>query len=126
MIIFSLKQYDAKISITRVVKDFTTCFFRLAIHFITDSIDASTQLTLVNAVYFKGLWQVKFRPEATLAKSFYQYRDAPKMANFMRMRRYFRTDYDSSIDSQVLILPFEVSSLNFLGFIIFRIQYIMF
>ncbi|KAL0819137.1 hypothetical protein ABMA28_008396 [Loxostege sticticalis] len=72
-----------------------------------DSLGVNTQLALVNAVYFKGIWQVKFRPDSTMPKDFYMYNGGKKTANFMRMRRYFKTDFDPSIGSQVLILPFE-------------------
>ncbi|XP_028172428.1 leukocyte elastase inhibitor-like [Ostrinia furnacalis] len=72
-----------------------------------ESIGTNMQMALVNAVYFKGLWAVKFRPDSTMPRDFFMYNGAKKTANFMRMRRYFRTDFDSSIGSQILSLPFE-------------------
>lgn len=36
-----------------------------------DDIDSLTRLVLVNAVYFKGLWKSRFRPENTKKRPFY-------------------------------------------------------
>ncbi|CAG9793500.1 unnamed protein product [Diatraea saccharalis] len=72
-----------------------------------EAVAADTQLVLVNAVYFKGLWAVKFKPESTIPKDFYMSNGGKKTASFMRMRRFFRTDFDKTINSQVLVLPFE-------------------
>ncbi|CAH0402315.1 unnamed protein product [Chilo suppressalis] len=72
-----------------------------------EAVAADTQLVLVNAVYFKGLWAVKFKPESTMPKEFYLSNGGKKTAAFMRMRRFFRTDFDQTINSQVLVLPFE-------------------
>lgn len=36
-----------------------------------DDIDSLTRLVLVNAVYFKGLWKSRFRPENTKKRPFH-------------------------------------------------------
>lgn len=73
----------------------------------SDSISENTQMVLVNAVYFKGLWQIPFRPQATLSRPFEVSRGVTKSVDFMRTRRYFRTGVDSFTNAKVIILPFE-------------------
>lgn len=73
----------------------------------SDSVSENTQMVLVNAVYFKGLWQIPFRPEITLPRPFEVARGVTKTAAFMRTRRYFRTGVDSYTGAKVIILPFE-------------------
>lgn len=36
-----------------------------------NSLDGSTSLLLVNAIYFKGTWQIKFNPKFTASEPFY-------------------------------------------------------
>ncbi|KAL4717063.1 hypothetical protein ACJJTC_016950 [Scirpophaga incertulas] len=74
---------------------------------VPDALTADTQLVLVNAVYFKGLWAIKFRPESTTTGDFYLSNGGKKAATFMRMRRQFKADIDQDIASQILVLPFE-------------------
>lgn len=88
-------------------------FFNYLITFI-DSISENTQMVLVNVVYFKGLWQIPFRPQSTLSRPFEVKRGVTKPAAFMRTRRYFRTGVNSYTGAQVIILPFEVRFCSFI------------
>ncbi|XP_059058784.1 leukocyte elastase inhibitor-like [Achroia grisella] len=72
-----------------------------------DVIGDNSQLILVNAMYFKGLWQIRFNPNSTLPNIFTLSNGSSKMTSFMRMRRYFRSGVDRTNDAMVLILPFE-------------------
>ncbi|KAJ8709126.1 hypothetical protein PYW07_008952 [Mythimna separata] len=72
-----------------------------------DAIDYTTQMVLVNAIYFKGLWEVPFRPEATKPKEFRLSNGQVKTAQFMRMRKLFKTGVDKTTNAKVIILPFE-------------------
>lgn len=69
-------------------------------------------MVLVNAMYFKGLWQTPFRREATKPGEFLLSNGVIKMAKFMQTRRYYKTGVDSYTGSKVIVVPFEV--LNFI------------
>uniref|UniRef100_A0A2A4JZY5 Serpin domain-containing protein n=1 Tax=Heliothis virescens TaxID=7102 RepID=A0A2A4JZY5_HELVI len=72
-----------------------------------DSLDSTTQMVLVNAIYFKGLWEVPFRVESTTPREFQLGNGQRKMAQFMRMRKMFKTGMDPSNNAKVILLPFE-------------------
>lgn len=72
-----------------------------------DAISQSSQLVLVNVVYFKGLWQIPFRTESTVPQPFLLKGGIEKTARFMRTRRYFRTGLDPITNAKVISLPFE-------------------
>ncbi|KAJ8711694.1 hypothetical protein PYW08_008648 [Mythimna loreyi] len=72
-----------------------------------DAIDYTTQMVLVNAIYFKGLWEVPFRPETTKPKDFHLSNGQVKTAQFMRMRKLFKTGVDKTTNAKVILLPFE-------------------
>ncbi|XP_075984584.1 antichymotrypsin-2-like [Anticarsia gemmatalis] len=72
-----------------------------------DALGSSTQAVLVNAVYFKGLWEIPFRVEATLPREFHLSNGQTKTIPFMRIRRLIRTGVDPATGAKVLVLPFE-------------------
>ncbi|KAJ2954833.1 hypothetical protein O0L34_g3148 [Tuta absoluta] len=73
-----------------------------------DAVNENTQLLMVNAVYFKGLWAIKFRPDSTLPRDFYINEVTKKTVPFMRTRKIFRAGIDRTNNAQVIILPFEM------------------
>ncbi|XP_064292670.1 uncharacterized protein LOC128678492 [Plodia interpunctella] len=73
----------------------------------SDSIDENTQLMLVNAVYFKGAWDLKFNPDVTQLGTFHLSDRSQQKVPFMRMRRFLRTGIDRSNTAQIVVLPFE-------------------
>ncbi|CAG4954729.1 unnamed protein product [Parnassius apollo] len=72
-----------------------------------DALQLDTLAVLVNAIYFKGIWDTKFRIELTKPKTFYLSNGSRKVVPFMHARRMFQTDIDPEINSQVLLIPFE-------------------
>ncbi|XP_068619868.1 leukocyte elastase inhibitor-like [Battus philenor] len=72
-----------------------------------ESIQPDTLTILVNAVYFKGTWDIKFRKELTMPKNFTLSNGYQTTVPFMQARRTFQTDIDLVIKSQILLLPFE-------------------
>ncbi|CAG4955300.1 unnamed protein product [Parnassius apollo] len=72
-----------------------------------DTLQLDTLAVLVNAIYFKGIWETKFRTELTKPKTFYLSNGSRKVVPFMHARRMFQTDIDPEINSKVLLIPFE-------------------
>lgn len=72
-----------------------------------DAVDYTTQMVLVNAIYFKGLWEVPFRSELTHPKEFELSNGQRKTAQFMRIRKLFKTGMDKTTSAKVIVLPFE-------------------
>lgn len=70
-------------------------------------------MVLVNAIYFKGLWEVPFRSELTHPKEFQLSNGETKTAQFMRMRKLFKTGMDKTTSAKVVLLPFEVRGKGF-------------
>ncbi|XP_072933465.1 leukocyte elastase inhibitor-like [Epargyreus clarus] len=70
-------------------------------------VSANTQLILVNAVYFKGLWETKFKPEKTQMEPFNLRSGAKKTVPFMHIRHSFQVGFDLNTRALVTILPFE-------------------
>lgn len=54
------------------------------------TVDANTDLVLVNAAYFKGLWQNKFVPELTKPEIFYVSPTKQIMVEMMHVEGTFR------------------------------------
>ncbi|KAI5645799.1 serpin (serine protease inhibitor) domain-containing protein [Phthorimaea operculella] len=73
-----------------------------------DAVNENTQVLMLNAVYFKGLWAIKFQPESTSPRDFYVNEVTKKTVPFMRIRKIFRAGTDRSNNAQVIILPFEM------------------
>uniref|UniRef100_A0A147BQW6 Putative serine proteinase inhibitor n=1 Tax=Ixodes ricinus TaxID=34613 RepID=A0A147BQW6_IXORI len=87
-------------------------------------VDASTALIVVNAVYFKGLWDEQFDPGATFKQAFYETADRSKQVDMMYQSKPFRfchypafkvraleIPYKGRKTSMVVVLPEEVDGL---------------
>lgn len=72
-----------------------------------DAIDASTQLVLVNAIYFKGVWETAFTAEATRNREFHFGNGQTKSTPFMRMKKRVIAGIDRVTKAKVIVLPFE-------------------
>lgn len=73
---------------------------------VSDAIDADTVLFLINAIYFKGTWQIKFDPSETRDGIFYLATGAEKQTPMMsRTGDYsYYANYDANF--QALSLPY--------------------
>jgi serpin B len=69
-----------------------------------------TKLVLVNAVYFKGEWLVKFEKESTRNAPFWVTPEQSKNVSLMCLQEYF--EYGEDVDTQVLVLPYKGSDLS--------------
>ncbi len=72
------------------------------------SITQDTALVLVNAIYFKGLWQIPFNPDDTTQEPFYVTPENPVQMDMMSLsdKRMNYLEY-SSLDCKILELPYE-------------------
>lgn len=72
-------------------------------------------MSLVNAVYFKGMWEVMFSAGRTKPREFNLGNGKTKKVLFMRSRRYLRGAIDPATDAQIIIIPFQVFRLFLLS-----------
>ncbi|CAN8000322.1 unnamed protein product [Ixodes hexagonus] len=88
------------------------------------TVDASTSLVIVNAVYFKGLWHDQFDPKCTSQQEFHEAAGRSKMVNMMHQKKRFRmfhhrdlevsaleVTYKGQKTSMVILLPEKVDGL---------------
>ncbi|XP_078249207.1 leukocyte elastase inhibitor-like [Pogona vitticeps] len=88
------------------------------IDLIHDSIDCLTQLLQVNALYFKGKWQVKFDEELTVEAPFYSHdadaRDCQTVLLMNRKGIYNTATVDiCGVEVQVLEIPCQDNEMSF-------------
>jgi serpin B len=90
---------------------------------IVDRISPNTLMCLINAVYFKGMWRMKFEKKNTLPKPFYYDNDQVKQVDMMNLTsefnytsdknaRYVELPYGNEAFSMVVILPNEDKTIN--------------
>lgn len=81
---------------------------------LSENLDKDTVLVLINALYFKGLWQTEFN-EYTAQKEFNNYDGTIGIAEYMFMiekLRYFETD-----DAFGVVLPYDDGKTEFIAFL---------
>lgn len=88
-------------------------------------VDSDCVLVLVNAIYFKGLWEKQFSPETTTLKEFHVSKEAARKVHMMYMQAEFKVNlecgdlkaaaveipYKGGWTSMVILLPHEVDGL---------------
>lgn len=80
----------------------------------SDNIDDYTRLVLVNAIYFKGSWAKKFKPESTVKESFYYNEKDSVKVDMMTQKSKFRYGVFDDLDACTLELPYADSNLSML------------
>lgn len=75
---------------------------------VSDSLDSTTRLVLVNAIYYKNLWKTAFQKENTRNEVFCVDRNAKKEVPTMHLHTKLLTGYNENLKSRWLQLPFEV------------------
>lgn len=70
----------------------------------------STLLVLVNAVYFKGLWDQEFQERSTYKAEFHESRHKTKMTDMMHMESSFRMGRSDELKATALELPYKGES----------------
>lgn len=71
------------------------------------TVDASTALIIVNAVYFKGLWHDQFNSKCTSKQEFHETADRSKMVAMMRLKKRFRMCHDPDMKVSALEIPYK-------------------
>lgn len=69
-------------------------------------LDPTTRLVLLNAVYFKGLFQTKFSKESTREETFFNGGNTQKATQMMRRTGKFNYTEVEEIDSKLLEIPY--------------------
>lgn len=76
------------------------------------SVDSLTKLVLVNALYFKGSWDVKFPEENTEQRPFRLSKKNTKMVPMMFQKGKFNMCHIEELETQVLELPYIENTLS--------------
>uniref|UniRef100_A0A6M2DZR1 Putative serpin n=1 Tax=Xenopsylla cheopis TaxID=163159 RepID=A0A6M2DZR1_XENCH len=79
-----------------------------------DSLSSDTRMVLVNALYFKGLWEKQFKKEATTEKPFYVTETETKNVQMMHIKDKFRYGDFEDLDAKAIELRYKDSDLAML------------
>ena len=78
-------------------------------------IDSSTKLTLVNAIYFKGIWQNEFDQRATRPKDFFVSKKKKVKVKMMKLKTNFKHIANvGELGCQLVELPYQGEDLSML------------
>ena len=78
-------------------------------------IDSSTKLILVNAIYFKGIWQNEFDRRATRSKDFFVSKKKKVKVKMMKLKTNFKHIANvGELGCQLLELPYQGEDLSML------------
>nr|XP_050037496.1 leukocyte elastase inhibitor-like [Dermacentor andersoni] len=113
----------ARLAVNSWVKEATKS--KIVDFFPSGVLDSDCVLVLVNAIYFKGLWDKQFNAEATALKNFHLSKEAAKEVHMMYKLAEFKVNvecgdlnaaaieipYKGSKTSMVILLPHEEDSL---------------
>ncbi|XP_054166439.1 serpin B4-like [Oppia nitens] len=82
---------------------------------IFDTIDGQTSLILLNAIYFKGNWEKKFKDRRTRKSEFYNNGDNNSNVSVDTMFRqsFFRYFSSQELNSRLIELPYKGSEMSF-------------
>ncbi|XP_063592661.1 leukocyte elastase inhibitor-like isoform X2 [Penaeus indicus] len=67
----------------------------------------SVEMLIVNAIYFKGLWEHQFRIADTSKAEFFTTTTQVSMVDMMTQRAYFRNGVSKELDADVVELPYR-------------------
>lgn len=97
------------VAVTQKINEWVKCHTKGKIPklFEENSLDSSSCVALVNAIYFKGQWAKKFNPENTREEAFHLNKNEKKTVQMMSMSGTFKLSSLPNIKSKVLVLPYE-------------------
>ncbi|XP_006087257.1 serpin B3 isoform X1 [Myotis lucifugus] len=76
------------------------------------SLNRSTILVLVNAIYFKGQWNEKFDPKGTKQGQFWLNKDTSKVVQMMKQRNMFKFASLEDMQAKILEIPYKDKDLS--------------
>jgi serpin B len=77
------------------------------------ALDASTQMVLVNAIYFKGLWENQFKKERTRKQPFWVSERESVQVDMMHQTEYFKyANFQQNLDARAILLPYQNSNVS--------------
>lgn len=79
-----------------------------------DSLDADTRLVLVNAIYFKGNWEHKFKVENTKKEPFWTSENKSVEVEMMHIKGDFKYGTFNDLDATALEMKYNDSDISFL------------
>ncbi|XP_057664453.1 serine protease inhibitor 88Ea-like isoform X1 [Diorhabda carinulata] len=107
---FKTNPEQARISINQWVENVTHHMIRDLIP--PGTIDSATNLVLVNAAYFKGLWENKFPEEFTRPEIFYVSPTKQIMVDMMHVEGTFKHDVSESLGAHILEMPYKGDNIS--------------
>lgn len=79
-----------------------------------NSLNKNTRMVLVNAIYFKGVWQQQFLKNRTTKASFYTNTSTTVQVNMMHVQAKFRYGQLSNLNANCIELPYKDGNLSML------------
>lgn len=79
-----------------------------------DALDANTAMFLVNAIYFKGMWETKFSKQRTREGDFYIGKDKTVRTDFMSISKTFNYAKLQDLKASGLRMKYANSTLSFI------------
>ncbi|XP_044538241.1 serpin B3-like [Gracilinanus agilis] len=80
--------------------------------FSSGSINPATTLVLANAIYFKGKWDMKFKPENTQERNFRTNKDISRPVQMMKQSGFFNIGDIEESQGKILELPYTNKHLS--------------
>ncbi|CAH2001831.1 unnamed protein product [Acanthoscelides obtectus] len=76
------------------------------------TVDTNTDLVLVNAAYFKGMWENRFNPDLTQQEIFYVSPSKQITVDMMHMEGTFKHDVSEALGAHILELPYKGDNIS--------------
>ncbi|KAJ8956925.1 hypothetical protein NQ318_014344, partial [Aromia moschata] len=76
------------------------------------TVDQATDLVLVNAAYFKGVWEKKFNPNLTKQEVFYVNPSKQIMVDMMHVEETFKHDVSEALGAHILEMPYKGDNIS--------------
>lgn len=75
-------------------------------------VHSETLLVLINAIYFKGVWENEFNPDATSKQEFHETKSKTTTVDMMHKEARFRTCRCDELKVQALEIPYKGSKMS--------------